>query len=151
MGRFLLFLIITISGFVVGSVANFATLLIGNSIILLPDGINPNDMESLKANLHLFEPKHFFVPFLAHALGTIIGSFIATLAAAIVFKEKSRIPASIISVLFLLGGAANVYLLPSPLWFSIADLLIAYLPMGFVGYSVGILLVVHYLRFELKS
>jgi hypothetical protein len=29
--------------------------------------------------MHLFEPRHFIFPFLAHSLGTFAGAFVATL------------------------------------------------------------------------
>jgi hypothetical protein len=41
-----------------------------------PEGVNPMDMESIKVNMHLFEPIHFLFPFIAHATGTLIGCII---------------------------------------------------------------------------
>jgi hypothetical protein len=40
-------------------------------------------------------------------------------------------------VLFLIGGIVNVFLLPSPTWFSIVDLVGAYIPMAFIGGKIG--------------
>ncbi len=39
----------------------------------------------------------------------------------------------IIAVFFLAGGIANVLMLPSPTWFIILDLVVAYIPMGYLG------------------
>ena len=58
-----------IAGVVFGSVVNMGIILIGGSIIPPPDGADVTTMEGLKACLHLCEPKHFLMPFLAHALG----------------------------------------------------------------------------------
>jgi hypothetical protein len=38
-----------------------------------------------------------------------------------------------IGVFFLLGGIAAISMIGGPLWFQAADLLAAYLPMGYVG------------------
>jgi len=43
-----------------------------------------------------------------------------------------------IAVFFLAGGIASVAMLPSPLWFSVTDLVLAYIPMGYLaGKLVG--------------
>ena len=39
------------------------------SIIPPPAGVDPRDLENLKQNIHLFQPQHFIMPFLALALG----------------------------------------------------------------------------------
>ncbi len=36
-------------------------------------------------------------------------------------------------VCFLAGGTANVFMLPAPVWFSVVDLVGAYLPMAWIG------------------
>jgi hypothetical protein len=43
-----------------------------------------------------------------------------------------------IGVLFLIGGIAVNYLLPGPLWFSVIDLVIAYIPMAYLGGRIAI-------------
>ena len=77
----------------------------------------------------MFEPKHFISPFLAHAIGTLAGAYIAAKLAA---NFKMRF-ALVIGILFLIGGIANVMMMPSPLWFSVLDLVVAYLPMSYLG------------------
>ncbi|WP_317129919.1 hypothetical protein [Psychroflexus aestuariivivens] len=77
----------------------------------------------------LFETKHFLFPFLAHALGTFVGAFIAALVAG----SRKKLIAMIIGVFFMVGGIANIYMLPSPMWFSVIDLVLAYLPMAYFG------------------
>jgi len=54
-----------------------ALITISGSIIPPSVGVDTNDLESLKAGMHLFEAKHFIFPFLAHALGTLVGAFVA--------------------------------------------------------------------------
>ncbi len=118
-----------ITGIVVGSAINMGIIMISGSIIPPPEGADAMTMEGLRESMHLFQPKHFIFPFLAHALGTLIG---ATIAAIIAANHKIKF-AIAIGCFFLIGGIINIYLLPSPTWFSIVDLLFAYILMGWIG------------------
>lgn len=122
-----------IAGFILGSIVNMSLITISGSIIPAPNGANVTTLEGLKATIHLFEPKHFLFPFLAHALGTLVGAFVATKIAA---THKLKFAFSI-GFLFLAGGIANIMMLPSPLWFTIVDLAGAYLPMAYIGYKLA--------------
>lgn len=119
-------------GAVIGSFANMGIIMISSSVIPPPDGADVTTMEGLLASIHLFEPKHFIMPFLAHALGTFVGAF---LAALIGIKNKLLL-SMIVGVLFLIGGIMNIMMLPSPLWFTLVDLLGAYIPMAYFGYKL---------------
>jgi hypothetical protein len=120
-------IIAVITGVILGSTANMGIIMISGSIIPPPEGTDVTTTEGLKAAMHLFEPKHFILPFLAHALGTFVGAFLAALIAA-THKMKFALG---IGVFFLIGGIANIILLPSPLWFTIVDLVGAYIPMAY--------------------
>ena len=41
----------------------------------------PLDIESIKENMYLYTPLHFIVPFLAHAIGTLVGAIIVLFVA----------------------------------------------------------------------
>jgi len=118
-----------IAGALLGSVVNMGIIMISGSLIPLPAGADNTTMEGLKESMHLFQPKHFLFPFLAHAMGTFAGALVAALVAA---SHKMKF-ALAIGVLFMAGGIANVLMLPSPLWFSIVDLAGAYLPVAFLA------------------
>ena len=118
-----------VAGLVLGSVVNMGLIMLSSSVIPPPDGVDVTNMESLKSSMHLFEPKHFIFPFLAHALGTLSGAFTAALIAA---ANKMRFALGI-GAFFLLGGIVNVFMLPSPAWFTVLDLVGAYIPMGWLG------------------
>lgn len=118
-----------ILGAIIGSVVNGFIISISGKVIPPPADVDVTTMEGLKATMHLFEPKHFLMPFLAHALGTFVGAIVAILIAA---THKFYLALSV-SVLFLVGGIINVYLLPSPLWFTLCDLILAYIPMGLLA------------------
>lgn len=104
-------------------------IMISSSIIPPPEGADNTTMEGLKASMHLFEPRHFIFPFLAHALGTLVGAF----AAALIAANHNMKFALAIGVFFLIGGIASVIMLPSPTWFAILDLVGAYIPMAWIG------------------
>jgi len=118
-----------IGGFVVGSFVNMGLIVSSGRIIPPPAGADVTTSEGLKASIHLFEPKHFIFPFLAHALGTLVGAAVAAFIAA---SHKTRSAMSI-GILFLIGGIVNVMMLPAPLWFDVLDLGCAYIPMAWIG------------------
>ena len=120
-------------GFGVGAGLNMALVVLGPSVIPPPLGVDVTDAQSLSASMHLFEPRHFLFPFLAHALGTLAGSLTAFLVAA---SHKSAF-AFVIGALFLAGGVAAALMIPAPLWFVLVDLLGAYVPMAWIGARVG--------------
>jgi hypothetical protein len=126
-------IIAVIAGFILGSIINMSLITVSGSIIPAPNGADVTTLEGLKATIHLFEPKHFLFPFLAHALGTLGGAFVAAKIAA----THKLIFAMSIGFLFLVGGVANILMLPSPLWFTLVDLVGAYLPMAFVGFRLA--------------
>jgi len=123
-----------IAGFIIGSIVNMAIIMVSGSIIPPPEGADVTTMEGLKASMHLFQPKHFILPFLAHALGTFAGAFFAAKIAA---GHKMKF-ALTIGVLFLAGGTANVFMLPSPTWFTILDLIGAYIPMAYFAGKLAV-------------
>src|SRR5690606_30513718 len=58
-----------VAGLVVGSVVNMAIVAAGPALVPPPAGVDTATAEGLAAGIHLFQPKHFLSPFLAHALG----------------------------------------------------------------------------------
>lgn len=118
-----------LAGLIIGSIVNMGIIMLSSQIIPPPADVDVTTTEGLNAGMHLFEPKHFIMPFLAHALGTLVGAFIA---AKIAVGNKMR-AAFIVGILFLIGGILNVLMLSSPMWFTGLDLLVAYLPMAFIG------------------
>jgi hypothetical protein len=116
-------------GVLAGGALNMGVIMISGSVIPPPEGADVTTMEGLKASMHLFEPKHFLMPFLAHALGTLLGAFVTAKLAA-THKMKFAIG---VGCWYLLGGIINVLMLPSPIWFTCVDLGLAYLPMAYLS------------------
>ncbi len=122
-----------IAGFVVGSVINMSMITVGPMVIPLPEGVDMSDMDKIAENLKRLEPVNFIAPWLAHALGTLVGAFVAAKAAA---SHKMTFALGI-GVLFLLGGIMMVLMVGGPVWFAAIDLIGAYLPMAFLGGMLG--------------
>jgi hypothetical protein len=122
-----------VGGIAIGMGVNMGLIILSGSIIPPPEGVDPMNAESIKANIHLYEFKHFIFPFLAHALGTLAGAFVAAKFAA-THKMKFALG---IGAFFLAGGIANTFMIPAPTWFIVVDLIAAYLPMGWLGGKLG--------------
>lgn len=133
MPRLLRNILAIIVGLLVGGVVNMAIVTFGPALIPPPAGVDPTNAESLAGAMHLFEPRHFVMPFLAHALGTLAGALVAWLIAA---SHKAKF-AYAIGVIFLCGGIAACFMIPAPLWFMVLDLILAYLPMAWLATRIG--------------
>jgi uncharacterized membrane protein HdeD (DUF308 family) len=122
-----------IAGIAVGGVVNMALITLSPWLIPPPAGVDMSSAEGLSKAMHLFEPRHFIMPFLAHAVGTLAGALAAYLFAA---SYKAQI-AYVIGALFLCGGVAASFMIPAPAWFIALDLLAAYLPMAWLAIQIG--------------
>ena len=126
-------IIAVLAGIVIGSIINMTLVELGN--ILVPvEGGDLSNMEDLKRIMPTFTYKNFIFPFLAHALGTLFGAFIAAYIAA---THKTKF-AFAIGGFFLIGGIAVNMMLPGPIWFEALDLLLAYIPMAFIGGKIAL-------------
>ena len=122
-----------LAGAILGGLVNGSLIMISGSIIPPPAGVDVTTEAGLKAGIHLFEPKHFLLPFLAHAIGTFVGA----LACVRIAVSMKMVLALMIGVLFFAGGAQMVMMLPAPMWFNVTDLVLAYIPMAFLAAQLG--------------
>jgi hypothetical protein len=118
-----------IVGFVIGSVVNIGLVNMGTSVIPIPEGADVSTMEGLRESMKLFTPANFIFPFLAHALGTLTGAFVAAKLAA---SHPMKFAIGI-GVIFLIGGITMAFMCGGPVWFIASDLLLAYIPMALLG------------------
>ena len=112
-------------GCILGMSVNMGLIITGNLLIPLANGVDPMDAT-------MWELKYFLFPFLAHAIGTLSGAFIAARFAA----SYHMILAICIGIFFLLGGISMVFIMPAPVWFIVADLSLAYIPMGWFAWKL---------------
>ncbi len=118
-----------IAGLFIGGIVNMGLIVIGPMIIPPPEGADITTMEGLAESMHLFKPANFLFPWLAHAMGTLVGAFLAAKIGA----TRKFMLAMIVGVFFLIGGIVNVMQLPSPMWFNVVDIVGAYIPMAWLG------------------
>jgi hypothetical protein len=116
-------------GIVVATIVNMGLVTVGHMIVPLPVGADVSTMEGLAAAISHFEPQHCVFPFLAHALGPLLGTFVAIMIAA---SHKTKIAIGM-AVFFLLGGIAANVMIPAPFWFKAVDLIFAYVPTSLIG------------------
>ncbi|MGB0885778.1 MAG: hypothetical protein ACPGR5_05075 [Chitinophagales bacterium] len=123
-----------LAGIVLGGILNMTIINITGNIVSLPAGVNPNDIESIKQNMHLYEAKHFVFPFLAHALGSLLAGFVAAF-----LSVSNQIKLAIFAGgFFIIGGIMMAKMLPAPIWFEALDVIVAYFPMAFLGGKLAI-------------
>lgn len=124
---------IFIAGIFIGGIVNSMIVSLNGVLIPLPEGADVTSIEGLTASMSLFEPIHFLMPFLGHAIGTFVGAFIVVKFAA----SHGNLFAWIIGALFFAGGTYMVFQLPAPMWFNITDLVLAYFPMSYLAIKLA--------------
>ena len=122
-----------IAGWIGGSFINMRLINLGYKVFPM-EGIDTKDMKVLAEVMPTMGANYFIFPFLAHALGTFVGAFLAGIIAA---NHKMKF-ALAIGVLFLIGGIIVNIMITGPLWFTISDILAAYIPMAWLGGKLAI-------------
>ena len=124
-------ILVLFAGLLLGGIVNGAIVSFG----IVPEGVDPNNLDDIRANMHLYKPLNFLVPFLAHAIGTLVGAMLAAKFATEGWKLKLAL---VVGFFFLIGGSLMVKMIPeTPLWFILVDLGLAYIPMAGLGYRIG--------------
>ena len=111
---------------------NMALVQIGHMVLPI-EGVDLNDMKALAEIMPNLDYEYFIFPFLAHALGTMVGAAIAWSMAT---SHKLKFALGI-GGLFLIGGILVNYMLPGPTWFAVVDIIFAYIPMAWLGGKIA--------------
>lgn len=122
-----------ILGIAIGGGINMALVILGPTLIAPPPGVDMASAEGLRASMHLLQPRHLLMPFLAHAVGTFVGA----LAGSVLAVSHRSLVAYAIGTIFLCGGIAASFMIPALTWFMVLDLTVAYLPMAWLGVSIA--------------
>lgn len=122
-----------IVGWLGGSIVNSGIVQLGLKLKPVP-GLDPENLDSYVAIFPTLGVEYFIAPFLAHAIGTFFGALAAARLASAPHKMTM---AYIVGGIFLLGGIVMNYMIAGPLWFTIADIVLAYIPMAWLGGSIG--------------
>lgn len=103
---------------------------IAHKIYPPPPGTNMQDMNQVKAFVATL-PLSALLVVLA---GWLIATFVSTWLAAKI--AQNPIPGYIVGALLLCAGIANAFMIPQPVWFSIASIVI-YIAATWVGARAG--------------
>jgi hypothetical protein len=95
----------------------------------LPPGTDVRNMEAL-GNAIRQMPTGAFIALLANY---VFAAFVGGAVASLVSSRVRKIPAIVVGVVLTIAGLMNAIMLPNPIWFKIANLLI-YLPSAYLGY-----------------
>lgn len=124
-----------IGGFIIGAIVNMGLIEFGHNRVPVPEEfMQIKTIEALKEASALLSPKHFVFPFIAHALGTLVGAYVCS---RIAYSRKREL-ALVIGFIFLSGGVSMIITKGGPHWFKIADLGFAYIPMAILGWSIAV-------------
>lgn len=126
-------IVAVIVGWFLGSTVNMSLVKLGHEMYPI-EGVDMNNMEALAEAMPHLGLEHFIFPFLAHALGSLVGAIVAGIIAQ---NHKMKFALSI-GALFFIGGVLMVFILPTPTWFIVSDLALAYFPMGWLGGLVAL-------------
>lgn len=126
-------ILVVLGALVVGNVVNMALVMASPHVIPYPEGVDASNMNSIISNIDKFGFEHFIMPFLAHALGTLVAAFVA----AKFVTTKPMIFALSIGGFFFIMGIINSLMISHPITFAIIDAIFAYVPMGWLGYKLA--------------
>ena len=117
---------ILIFAIIIGMIVNIGLIIIGGIIFPLSESFEP-------MNAINWDFKYFIFPFFAHSMGTLSGAFISSKLS----RNYHIIIPGIVGLYFLSGGIYMVTILPAPIWFICLDLIICYIPMCLLGWSLN--------------
>ncbi|NNC44988.1 MAG: hypothetical protein HKN99_03815 [Winogradskyella sp.] len=116
---------------VVGLVAAAAVILVfeflGEMFFPLPEQIDITDVDSIKANMDKIPTGSLVFVIMAHFLGILAGMVVTTYV-----SKETLVPVLVVGGILLLATLINLFVLPHPIWFTIADILAVIL-----GFLVG--------------
>lgn len=127
------FSLAVVLGLILGSATNMALIMVSGHVIPPPVGADMTTAEGIRAALPQLEARHFLFPFMAHALGTLVGAFIAAKFA----PQYKLVGALIVGSLFFVGGIMAARMIPAPTWFIALDLVGAYFPFALFGFALA--------------
>ncbi len=127
-------ILLSVAGLLIGVITNGVIVQIGSQIVKAPKGLDLSTEQGLAKAMPLMGVEHFVFPFLAHAIGTLVGAYFVSRMKV----NRALLNAMAIGFAFLAGGVMMVLTLPgTPWWFVATDLVLAYLPMAYLGYKLG--------------
>lgn len=117
-----------LAGVVVAGIVIAGVEYLGHLIYPPPPGLDPSDVESMKAMMADIPLGSLLFVLLAWALGSLAGGGVAARIAA----RSYLLHALIVGGIMLIGGVINMAMIPHPLWFWIVGVIL-FLPSAYAG------------------
>lgn len=116
----------TASGIVIGVVVISAVEAVANNMYPLPSGVDPKDLEALRAVILTMPDGAFLMIMLGHMLGALAAGVVSMLIAKDTFR-----PTLVCGGMFMAFGIINLGALPHPgfMWLE----LLGYIPLAYLG------------------
>ncbi|MEE2937998.1 MAG: hypothetical protein VYA84_18575 [Planctomycetota bacterium] len=117
-----------------GGVFNMMLVTVSQNVYPFPENVDPNNLESLKTYVEAngMATGALLIVLAAHAGGSVVSGLICGIIA-----KRIWITAAVgMGIFWMCGGLMMLSILPSPVWFSVADTLL-YVPAAIVGVMVG--------------
>jgi hypothetical protein len=117
-------------GYINGAVWNGLWVTLSQKLYPFPPGIDPNDFEAVREHIAIsgWPTGALLLVLVAHAGGSLASG----LTCGLIAGRRWYVGATILGVLWTLGGVAMLMLLPAPWWFAVADVVL-YLPAALLG------------------
>lgn len=119
-------------GMILGGSVNMLLVEAGMIVFPAPSGFDLSTEAGLKSAMSMMSFEHFIFPFLAHAIGTLSGAIFVSR-----FAFRKVILSYCIGISFLIGGISMIFMVGGPTWFIMLDVIVAYLPMSWLGLRIG--------------
>jgi len=127
-------IVAVVLGVVAGSVVNMMLVSVSQMAYPLPDAIDPNDLEALKAYVEAngMAAGALLIVLLAHSGGSLVSGVVC----GVIAQRAWYLGATILGVIWMCGGMFMLTVLPSPTWFAVADTVL-YVPAALLGVRIG--------------
>ena len=119
-----------IAGFVAAVACVQAAEMITHHFYPFPPGADMHDMATIKRFVATLPLPAFLLVLGGWLIGTLLGTFLAAKIG------RSRVPAYVVGALLLCGGIFNSIVIPQPLWFTAASIVI-FLGVPFAGIALA--------------
>ena len=109
-----------IAGIIAAGVTVFLVEMVGHFVLPMPPGVDPANPDSLRANAVNLPASNLLAVLIAWCAGSFVGGLVAALV-----SRQQKMLCALIAALFILGsGVASMVVIPHPIWFWIAAILL---------------------------
>jgi len=121
-----------VAGVILAGIVTYAVQAIGHKVYPPPEGLDMKNMEAMKAYVSTLPTGALLFVLIAYVLGSFAGGWLATKIAR---TSQIHLPLTVGGVQ-LFFGIINLTMIPHPMWFAIASVIV-FLPAAYFGGKLG--------------